>query len=110
MSTNKSVFQTSHSLSEIVEESWLKPVIIFKYSSDCNSSALLRTRLKKALEENIISVPIYLITVQKQKALSENISKHFDIRHESPQIIILNKGHVTYTAHHGNIKIEDFVF
>jgi len=93
-----------------MEESDKEPVVIFKYSSRCNTSTDLEKILKKAIEEKIVTSPIYKVTVQTEPVLSKNIAKNFGIKHESPQIIILDKGKVTYTAHHKNIRIENFVF
>ena len=96
---------TTH-LSEILEESDKQPIIIFKYSNECGSSEVLKTKLEK----KNLSIPIYLVTVQTEPVLSQKISEQFDIKHESPQIIILNKRKVTYRAHHNEIKIEKFKF
>ena len=100
---------TTH-LSEILDGSQKQPVIIFKYSSDCGTSAELKLKLEKAVTEKKLDSPIYIVVVQDHPVLSKKIAEMFDITHESPQIIILNKGKVTYTAHHRDIKIENFVF
>ncbi len=101
--------ETSH-LSEIIEESNTEPVIIFKFSSECNSSCRLYNKLEKEILDKTLKAPVYLVTVQKQPVLKEKIAEMFNIKHESPQILILIKGKVVYTAHHNSIKIEDFVF
>ncbi|MFZ2569064.1 MAG: monothiol bacilliredoxin BrxC family protein [Minisyncoccia bacterium] len=101
-----SYFRITTHLSEILEESNLQPVIIFKYSSDCGSSA----SLYKKLEEENISYPIYIVVVQEKPALTKKISEIFEIRHETPQIVIIHKGKVTYTAHHNDINIGNFTF
>lgn len=103
-------FRETTYLSEILEKSNLEPVIIFKHSSTCASSARIYDKLEKWAEEEKISMPIFIIIVQKYPALSEKIARLFDIRHESPQILILNKQKVIYTAHHDNIAIKDFIF
>ena len=105
-----SYFHKSTSLSEIVEKSHREPVIIFKYSNDCGSSTTLSTELEQALSEKVITYPIYRVTVQTQPVLSKNIAEHWGVTHQSPQIIILSKGTVTYTAHHHNIKINKFAY
>jgi bacillithiol system protein YtxJ len=99
--------KTSH-LSDILETSQKEPVVIFKYSSECGSSSRLKEALEKAAEENKNLLPTYLIVVQTQRTLSNNIAEMFNITHESPQILIIHKGKVTYTAHHKDIKIENF--
>lgn len=97
-------------LSEIIEESNKTAVIIFKYSNSCETSSRLKFELEKALHEKKIGCPIYLVTVQKQKNLSKQIEDFLKIKHESPQVIILNKGNVTYLASHTSIKLTDFLF
>lgn len=105
--------KTSH-LSDIIEASQKEPVIIFKFSSECNSSARLKEQFEKEAEKEVeekrLIAPIHIVIVQTQPALSKNIADMFEITHESPQIIILNKGKVTHTAHHHDIKIENFKF
>jgi bacillithiol system protein YtxJ len=96
------MFRRTTHLSEILEESEKSPVVVFKYSSECNSSE----RLKKEFEERRPKHPIYLITVQKERALSRKIADWFGIRHESPQVFLIDKGKVAYTAHHSAIDLK----
>ena len=103
-------FEHTTSISEILEHSHREPVIIFKYSNDCGTSDDLVSKLENAVAKKSIISPIYKITVQDQPTLSKNIAEHFEIKHETPQIIILNKAKVTYTAHHRGIKVADFAF
>ncbi len=99
--------ETTH-LSDILEKSEHGPVIIFKYSSTCGSSTRLNSSLEQAVENKSVTAPIYKVTVQDQHVLSKKIAEWFEIKHESPQIIIINKGKVTYSAYHGNINISEF--
>ena len=98
-------FLTTPYLSEILEESQKNPVMIFKYSSLCGSSEKLSRELTKALDEKTITYPVYRVTVQKQPALSKAIADYFSVKHESPQVFIVHKGKLTYTAHHESIDI-----
>lgn len=101
--------KTTH-LSEILEKSNESPVIIFKYSSECGSSPRLSIEFQKAIDEKIIIHPVYIVVIQNHRTLSNKIEELFQIKHESPQIIILSKGKVTYTAHHRNINIKNFKY
>ena len=100
-------FLIVHSLSEIIERSQKEPVVIFKYSSDCRSSPRLEDELKQSIELKEIKMTIYKVVVQEQPALSKKISEHFSLKHQTPQILLLNKGKLTYTAHHNSIKVAD---
>lgn len=101
--------ETTH-LSQIIEESDKHPVIIFKYSNECASSTDLKKKMEFEMSKQKIKSPVYLVTVQIQKVLSGKIEEAFGIKHESPQIIILNKNKVTYTASHLKINIPEFKF
>ena len=101
------IFLTTSYLTEILEKSQKEPVIIFKYSSECGSSDRLAKKLEKAQSEKTITQPIYKITVQKQPALSQAIADFFSITHETPQVFVIHKGKLKYTAHHADIDIEN---
>ena len=110
-----SLFHKTTHLSEILEESERQPVIIFKYSSQCKSSARLADKLKREMLNTrclTFGKPepiIYQITVQTEPVLSEKIAEWFLIKHETPQIIVVDKGKVTYTAHHNEIDLIDLL-
>ncbi len=101
-------FQKTAFLSEILEKSAENPVIIFKFSSDCNSSARLADEIEKAIKDKKIENPVYKVTVQTEPALSKKIESHFSIKHETPQILVVDNGKVTYTNHHDRIYVRDF--
>jgi bacillithiol system protein YtxJ len=102
-------FHTTTNLSEIVEESQNEPVIIFKYSSECRSSERLSNKLEAEILEKKLTAPIYIVVVQKQPGLSKKISEYFDTQHETPQILVVYKNKVTYTAHHNSIRVENMI-
>ena len=101
-----STFRTTTHLSEILEESEKQPVVIFKYSSKCGSSARLKEKLERKMADKILSSPVYLVTVQTERVLSNKIAKWFGIKHESPQIFVIGKGKIMYTAHHHAIDTK----
>ena len=105
--------KTTH-LSEILEESYKQPIIIFKCSSECGSSTRLTDKLNRMLDTECstfkrLKLPVYQITVQTEPVLSEKIAEWFQIKHETPQIIVVSEGKVTYTAHHNQIHVQDFL-
>jgi bacillithiol system protein YtxJ len=101
--------ETTH-LSEIIELSNTTPVIIFKYSNSCGSSSRLKNDFQNRIESKSLKVPVFLVTVQTMKSLSQKIEEYFNIKHESPQVIILNRGKVTYKENHIAIKPDNFIF
>ena len=99
-------FLTSHSLSEIIEQSHKERVVIFKYSANCGTSSRLKAELQKKSGEKNFQKPMYLVVVQDQPTLSKKIEEYFEIRHETPQIISLKKGKIHYMGHHKEIDLN----
>lgn len=104
------IFEKTTHLSEIIEKSEKDPVIVFKYSSKCGSSDVLMEKLKIAKENGKIKHLIFIVVVQDSPVLSGKIAQVFNIKHESPQIIILNNNQVTYKESHDNIMIDKFQY
>lgn len=102
-------FREANYISEIIEESQKNPIIIFKYSNSCITSERLRQTLEKEVAEKRLTKPIFLVTVQTNKALSKNVEDYFEIKHESPQIILVNKGKVVDSKNHHHIKVADLL-
>ena len=76
------------------------PVIVFKHSNSCGISARAYTNLTR------LSRPLGIVIVQKARAVSDELEKRTGVAHETPQLLILNKGEVAWTASHGQIKAE----
>ena len=104
----RNFLETTH-LSEILEKSQNEKIIIFKYSNNCGSSARLKKEFEEKFNDKKFNSLIFLVTVQTQPVLSSKISEWFGIQHETPQVIVLEKGKVSHTAHHRKIDLKDFI-
>lgn len=104
-----SIFLKTTYLNEIIERSKKERVVIFKYSNDCGSSRRLKEEIEKLDATESKFLPIFLVVVQEERNLSNMITEMFEIKHESPQIIILDKGANIYEAHHGQIDLKKLV-
>lgn len=94
-------------LSEIVDHSTKEPVLIFKHSLTCPVSAGAYGRMVEGIEKNSIKYPVYIIVVQKERELSDEVERVFGITHESPQIILIKNQQAVYDSSHGNIQIDN---
>lgn len=94
-------------LEEIVSASDNIPIVIFKHSTRCDmSSAMLRKfEAKFDFKENQLT-PYYLDLIQFRD-ISNEIASRFEIKHESPQIILLKDGKATGNAAHRDIYFFD---
>lgn len=103
------VFRTTTHLSEILEESKNGSVVIFKYSNSCKSSADLESQIAQKVSTREIQLPLYKVTVQTHPVLSKKIEEWFSIKHESPQILLVDNGKVIYTEHHKRIDLSNLI-
>ena len=83
---------------ELLTRSQEQPVIIFKHSTTCPISAAAYDEMKNFAGE------VILVEVQRARELSREIEKQTGIRHESPQVLVLQNGKVVWNASHFKVK------
>lgn len=84
-------------------------LVFFKHSTRCSISTVALNRFEAAFhltEGNII--PVYL-DLLAHRDVSNFLATHFNIRHESPQILFIAKGKCVYHASHGYISVKDML-
>ncbi len=86
-------------LDEAVRRSQDHPILIFKHSATCGTSAMAFEEVEdlKALEP---AVEVFVVSVQAGRMVSNEIAKRFALRHESPQALLLHRGAVAWHASH----------
>ncbi|MFP6617621.1 MAG: bacillithiol system redox-active protein YtxJ [Candidatus Hydrogenedentota bacterium] len=85
----------------VLAESKKRPVFVFKHSTECpiSAGAAFRTNawLKKATKD---TPKFYFVKVIERRPVSQKIAKNIDVKHESPQLLLLKDGkHVWNTSH-----------
>lgn len=78
--------------------------VLFKHSTSCSLSASIKASFEKDFD---FSIPCYLVNVIENWVLSNFIESYFSIRHESPQIFLVENGKVSYHNSHFKIKSSD---
>ncbi len=101
------ILTTEQELDTIREKSNAKPQVIFKHSTRCSISSVIKTRLEKT---NIPDhIDFYYLDLLAHRSLSNKISKVFDVYHESPQILLIQNGECTYDESHLSIHMKDII-
>ncbi|MCU0239441.1 MAG: bacillithiol system redox-active protein YtxJ [Pyrinomonadaceae bacterium] len=93
-------------LDELFEKSNEKPVVLFKHSITCPISG------DAANQMSIVDSDVNIVIVQTSRAISNEIETRTNIRHQSPQTIILKGGQPIFNASHYSItadKIEEIL-
>ena len=74
-------------------------VVLYKHSDRCHTChRALREVVQFAREQP--EVPVYIIDVIQHRPLSSRIAETLDVRHESPQAILLRGGRPIWHASH----------
>ena len=85
---------------DLISQSQAGPVVIFKHSTTCPVSAAAYSEMEQFAGE------VVLVEVQRARELSCEIEKQTGIRHESPQVLVLENGKVVWNASHFKVKAE----
>ena len=90
-------------LDEIVENSFHRPQLIFKHSTRCGISRMVKDQFSGGYSLTEEEGSLYYLDLLKFRSLSQAITDRFDVWHESPQLIIIRDGAVARHASHGAI-------
>ena len=84
-------------------------VVIFKHSTRCPVSSMAKRSLE--FEKNLIPVgaKFYYLDLIANREISNKIAERWDVRHESPQILILKGQECLYNASHSDIEMQDII-
>ena len=91
--------ETTAHLDALVVESNVRPVVIFKHSPTCGTSAQAFDELETYLHAPD-AVDVHMVDVLRSRPLSQAIAARFGVRHESPQLLLLVDGQMRWNGSH----------
>lgn len=94
------------SFDEIEKESYKKPVILFKHSTRCSISRFVWNRFQQDYDIPNEKAALYFLDLLAYRSVSNEVAEKFGVIHQSPQIIVIKDGVVTYDASHDEIDVE----
>ena len=93
-------------LDDIEKESADHAVAILKHSTRCGISRMVLKQFETDYKEEYKNVKLYFLDLLNHRDISNEIASRFEVRHESPQLIILRDGRVAHHASHQDIHAE----
>ncbi len=78
--------------------------LLFKHSTTCPISAKAHEEFQAFVKDTNTSAAIVLVI--EDRPVSNQIAEHFGIKHESPQIFLLEDGQVRWNTSHWKITSE----
>lgn len=97
--------QDEKQLDEIIAASNAIPQVIFKHSTRCGTSSMVKNRLDR--NEAPTGINFYLLDLLKQRNISNKIASEFGVAHQSPQVLVINNGECIYNESHSAIIFDE---
>ena len=88
-------------LQAAIDESFEKPVVLFKHSTTCGISAGAKHRLELDWDFEDSELSFYYLDLLTYRSVSNKIAADLGVTHQSPQIIVVKNGLAVFdTSHH----------
>lgn len=100
------VLEEEEQLNQIVKDSYTKPVVLFKHSIRCGTSAMVKNQLENDWDLEEGTLDFYYLDLINHRNISNLIAQKFNVVHQSPQIIILKEGKAIFDTSHQMISVE----
>ena len=92
-------------LDEAVHHSYERPIVIFKHSATCGTSAFAFEEMEEliALEP---AAEVFVVSIPFGRPVSNEVARRFGVRHESPQVLVVRDGAIVWHASHFRVTRE----
>jgi len=77
-----------------------RPLLIYKHSLTCGSSAWAFDELRGHLHAVPAGADYAMVAVQTHRDLSDEVARRLGVRHETPQVILVRDGRAVWSASH----------
>ncbi|MGI9583048.1 bacillithiol system redox-active protein YtxJ [Chryseobacterium sp. RRHN12] len=101
--------ESEEDLARAIEDSFQKRTAIFKHSTSCFISRTVLKNFEKEIESSDQPVNVYYLDLLAHRPVSNKIAADFEIRHESPQLIVIENGKPVNSASHQDISLSQIV-
>ena len=90
-------------LDVVLAQSSSRPMLLFKHSPTCGTSAQAHEEVESLVDEGSVPADVYLISVRASRAVSNAVAERFNLRHESPQVLLVRQGVMRWNASHFSV-------
>ncbi len=105
---NWSILDKTEILDEIKTASEAGLVMIYKHSVTCPISGSALHRLERHWnKEEMEGLTPYYLDLLRFRDVSNQVAQVFSVRHESPQVLVIDQGKCVYHTSHMGINYED---
>lgn len=97
------------SIKSILEASEEHPQLIYKHSYRCATSLFARKQVEQSSEDMSRHADLHFVDVIAHRRISNQIADRLNVRHESPQLLLVDQRKAVWHVSHGAIKSEAIV-
>lgn len=98
--------ENNQQLQIVYGQSAAKPVLIFKHSTQCPISARAAARVHRYAESTSDRPDIYWLKVIESRSASNMLERLTGVKHESPQILLIDHGEAVWNTSHDDVTAE----
>lgn len=107
MTGSLNVVRNLEELDAAIAASFSRPVLIFKHSSTCGTSAMAHEEIDELLAGPPLDADVYVVSVQASRPVAQAITARFHVRHESPQALLIRNAEVRWHASHFHVNAKE---
>ena len=101
------VLSSIEQIEEIKDKSKERPQLIFKHSTTCGISRMVLNMFEQGYSLNGEQADLYFLDLHAHRDVSNKVSEMFGVLHQSPQLLVVKNGTVTFHTSHGAIADTD---
>jgi bacillithiol system protein YtxJ len=101
--------ESEEDLKKAIESSFTRKIAIFKHSTSCFISKTVLRNFEKEIGNSDTKPELYFLDLIAQRAISNKIAEDLNVRHESPQLLVIENGKVMNSASHQHISADQIV-
>lgn len=94
-------------LEQIKTESKIAPALIFKHSTRCGISSMVKRQFENLFDEEHQQIKVFYLDLLNHRDISNAIATDFNVMHQSPQLLVIDNETVVHHASHYDITETD---
>ena len=95
--------ETPETLEDIKTLSNEKEVVIFKHSTRCFISKMVKSKFERKISNSETEAEFFYLDLIRYRNISNEIASTFEVTHQSPQVIVVKDGRAVANASHYDI-------
>lgn len=106
MKTDWVQLESESQLEGLINDSFTRPVVLFKHSNRCSLSSLALNRLQN-LQQFSGNADFYFLDLLRYRNISNAVADQLQVYHQSPQLLLVKDGECIYEASHLDIHASE---